>query len=137
MGTSNLVDDCETQPGASGTRTWHTGAVEGLEDPLSFGFRNAVAMIFNDQLCMAGCSRLDSNTRRASGMSLRVVEQVPNQPAQQVRIATYSNLLSLGFAIEVRGFLCCQRKQVDRFRTFDCLESIQATGKQHFAYERI
>lgn len=125
----NLSNQGETQSYAGLGTGLARRSVEGLEDPLTFRFRDARPAVGDDEADPAGfLAGLDLDFHRNFAVSQRILKQVSNEPSQEPRVAIHRSTDAANFyAVESRRFFGGEREQVDPFSFVWPLRRIEST----------
>src|SRR5215471_19639037 len=135
----DLADQSEAQAHAAITTFTHTGrTVEGRKNALAFLLWHAWSAVGNAE---AGAARVEGDhgglDARGSRVTLRVLEQVAQQPTQHARIALDTDRRATHFCCTACPLLGQQGEQINLFGMLEVLQGIQTAGQQEFTNQGV
>src|SRR5262249_34263903 len=135
----DLADQREAQAHAAITTLTHTGrTVEGRKNALAFLLWHARAAVGNAEAGAArGGGGHGGRDGRASRVTLRVLEQVAQQPTQHARIALDTDRRATDFRCAAGPFLSQQGEQISLFGMLEVLQGLQTARQQEFTNQGV
>src|SRR2546427_7327563 len=111
--------------------------VERTEHTLALSVRNARPMVTDAQLGPAlGAAHAHVDGRRA--VASRVLQEIPDHPAQQARVAAHGDRLTGELCLLVaRALFARKREKIYLLVRFPPLDGVQATSDQNLVDQRV
>ena len=127
MAFGDLSNQGEPQADAALCAGLADGSVEGLEDSLALRLGNTRSAVCDDEAdTVRFLASLDLDLHWNFAVPQRVLEQIPNEPSKQSRIA-------IDHTLESSCFFGSEREQIDAFSFVVLFWSLEPTRDQQFS----